>query len=402
MAVDAKLLKQIKHKDATERRKAILALADCRDAGGVKVLEDAAQNDPEPKLREKAARAAQHLQEQVAKAAAHAANPEPVYQGRKEKEIRVSEKQMKRGREYVDEAMSMVVAKDNAKAIKALAKALQTDPSLKNDQYFLSLASNMFDTSNEEAVRRLVSGDERGTYIKAQEQGKVLKRKTEHKSKAQEIGWASAVFDLTIYAVVVGIITFLAPIVFAQLMGRAIDYQNALTPEKYQEETIKLSRQFENVVEDFENQSTLPLVIGGVANGVGSAVSMVVLCFLIHLFASKILGGNGTMPFMMSQLVPFYSLMTPVFFIWSCLLMGMVSIGAGLFGVLCAPIMALASFVVLFKSAGRIGSAYDFGAAKGCMSLAVGILAVALVSGIVSSLIFGTALNNAMVSFGLV
>jgi hypothetical protein len=125
------------------------------------------------------------------------------------------------------------------------------------------------------------------------------------------------------------------------------------------------------------------------------------LCFLIHLFASKILGGNGTLPFMMSQLVPFYSLMTPVFFIWACLLMGMISIGAGMFGVLCAPIMVLAALVVLFKSAGRIGASYDFGAAKGCMSLAVGIFALAVVSTVLSSLIFGTALGNAMASFGL-
>ena len=401
MAVDTKLLKQLKNKDAKERRKAIVALADCRDSVGVTALEDVAQNDSEPKLRELAARAAQHLQEQVSKASDRAANPESVYEG--QREIRVPEKQMARGREYVDQAMSMMVAKDNAKAIKALAKALQTDPSLKNDQYFLSLASGLFNSSNEEAIRRLVSGEERGNFIKAQEQGKVLKRQTDHKSKAQEIGWSSAIFDLTIYAVVVGIITFVAPIVFAQLMGRAIDYQKALTPDKYQAETIKISsQQLEKALKDFQTQSVAPLVIGGVANGVVSALSMVGLCFLIHLFASKLLRGNGTMPFMMSQLVPFYSLMTPVFFIWSCLLVGLISIGAGMFGVLCAPIMVLAGLVVLFKSAGRIGSAYDFGSAKGCMSLTVGIVALAVVSSVVSSLIFGTALNNAMATFGLV
>ncbi|MEO8606898.1 MAG: HEAT repeat domain-containing protein [Chloroflexota bacterium] len=401
MAVDAKLLKQLKNKDAKERRKAIVALADCRDSAAIKALEDAAQNDSEPKLRELASRAAQHLQEQVSKAASRAASPEPVYGG--EKEIHVSEKQMRRGREYVDEAMSMVVAQDSAKAVKALAKALQIDPSLKNDQYFLSLASGQFNTSNEEAVRRLMSGEERGNFIKSQEQGKVLKRKTDHKSKAQEIGWASAAFDLTIYAVVVAIITFLAPIVFSQLMSKAIDYQKALTPEKYQAETVKVSsRQIEKALKDFQTQSPAPLVIGAVVNGVASALSMVILCLLIHVVASKLLGGNGTMPFMMSQLVPFYSLMTPVFFIWLCLLVGTISIGAGMFGVLCAPIMALAALVVVFKSAGRIGTSYDFGSAKGCMSLVAGIIVLGIISSVISSLIFGTALGNAMQSFGLV
>src|SRR6185369_13060683 len=110
--VDAKLLKQLKHNDAKERRKAIVALADCRDSAGVKAPEAAAQNDSEPKLRELAARAAQHLQEQVSKAATRATSPEPVYQGESQQEVHVTEKQMKRGRAYLDEAMSMVVAQD--------------------------------------------------------------------------------------------------------------------------------------------------------------------------------------------------------------------------------------------------------------------------------------------------
>jgi hypothetical protein len=400
MAVDAKLLKQIKHNDPKERRKAIVALADCRDVAAVKPLEEVANNDSDNKLRDLAARAASHLREQVEKAKVRASNPEPVYGG-EQPVIRVSEKQMARAREYVESAMSMIVAKDNAKAVKALAKALEIDPSLQNDQYFLSLASTLFNTSNEEAIKRLRSGEERGNFIKAQEKGKVDKRKTDHKSKATEIGWSSAAFDLGIYAVVVIIITFLAPIVFAQIMGRAVEYQRSLSPDKYKEETIKVSRQVEELVKDLQTQGVGPLAVAAVANGVGSVISMVVLCFLIHLIASKALGGNGTMPFMMSQLVPFYSLMTFVFFVWSLLLMGTVAIGAGLFGMLCAPIMALAAFVVIFKSAGKIGSAYDFGSAKGCISLAVGLIVLSVASSVISSLIFGAALNNAMSTFGL-
>jgi hypothetical protein len=399
MAVDSKLLKQLKHKDPKERRRAIVALADCRDLAGVKPLEEAAKSDDDPKLREIAARAAKHLKEQMQKPVMPVEQQDSAYKG--EQVVQVSEKQKARAREYLDEAMSMVVAKDNAKATKALAKALQTDPAMKEDQYFLSLVSSLFNTSNEEAVKKLMSGDERGQFIKAQQQGKVQKRKDDHVTKAREIGWSSAIFDLTIYAVVVGIITFLAPIVYMQLIGRTIDYQQALSPEKYDEETVKVSRQFESVVADFEEQGVVPLIIAAVINGVGSLVSIVALCFLIHLFASKVLGGNGTMPFMMSQLVPFYSLMTPVFFIWSCVVLGMISIGASLIGLLCVPLMALASFVVIFKSAGHIGTAYDFGAAKGCMSLTVGLIAISVVSGILSSLVFSSALNSAMTTMGM-
>ena len=157
MAVDSKLLKQLKHKDPKERRRAIVALADCRDLAGVKPLEEAAKSDDEPKLREIAARAAKHLKEQMDKPVMPVEKSDEAYKG--EQVVQVSEKQKARAREYLDEAMSMVVAKDNAKATKALAKALQADPAIKDDQYFLSMASSIFNTSNEEAVRKLISGD---------------------------------------------------------------------------------------------------------------------------------------------------------------------------------------------------------------------------------------------------
>ncbi len=125
MAVDARLLKQINHNDPKERRKAIIALADCRDMTGVPPLEKAAKSDDDPKLRELAGKALNHLKEQIEKAAERAANPDtPLY---------VPEKQIERSKAYMTEAMSMVVAKDNAKAAKALAKALEANPNLRQD-----------------------------------------------------------------------------------------------------------------------------------------------------------------------------------------------------------------------------------------------------------------------------
>jgi hypothetical protein len=246
-----------------------------------------------------------------------------------------------------------------------------------------------------------MSGSERGQYIKTQKQNKVQKRKDDHKSKAREIGWASGVFDLTIYAVVIGVITFLAPIVVAQLIERTVTYQQSLSPEKYAEETIKLSDEFEDMAAALQSQSPGTLVIIAIINGVGSAVSILVLCFLIHLLATKLMGGNGTLPFMMSQLVPYYSMLAPVFFVWWCILMGMVSIGAGLFAVLCSPFLGLGSFTILFKSAGRIGKAYDFGLVKGCLSLLAASFALSILGAVISTVILGTAINNVMTTMGL-
>jgi tetratricopeptide (TPR) repeat protein len=394
MAVDIRLLKQLNHSDPKLRRKAIVALADCRDVAGLKPLETTAESDPDPKLRELAVKAASHLKEQVEKALAYAASPEA-------QPIRVSEKQMARSREYMNEAMSMMVAKDNAKAIKALAKALQIDPSLKEDNYFQSLAGNLFNTNPDEAIKKLTSGEARGEHIKAQEQGKIKKRKDDHTAKAREIGWASVAFDLAIYAVVAAVIAFFAPLVYSQLISRTVAYQEALTPAKYAEETVKISPELGQSMAKVQAGGIGPFILPALLNGLASGAFMLALGWLIHQLATRVFKGHGTMPYMMSQLVPFYSLMMPVFFIWSCIVMGMISIGAGLIGLLCLPLMALASIVVFFKSAGRIGDSYDFGAAKGCLSLVIGSVALSLVGGILSAALFGAAINSAMLSLGL-
>lgn len=400
MAVDARLLKQIKHKDPQLRRKAIVALADSRDAASLKPLADIAETDPEPKLRDLATRAAKHLQEQMEKAAAHVAQAASQHK-ESEPEVRVSEKQMARGRAFLDEAMSMLVAKDMAKATKALSRALNADPSLKSDSYFLSLAGNVFNTSGEEAVIKLSSSQERTQFVKAQEQGKVQKRKDDHVAKAREIGWSSVAFDLAIYAVVVGIISFFAPIVYAQLITRTAEYQATLEPVDRQQEIVKIPRDMQRASEQLLEAGAAPLIVPAAINAVASGVSMLGLGFLVHLLATKAFRGKGTLPFMMSQLVPFYSLMTPVFFIWSCLVMGMISVGAGLIGMLCLPLMSLGSFVVFFKSAGKIGSAYDFGSLKGCLSLILASVVLGLVATVLSSLLFGAVLSNALSTMGI-
>jgi hypothetical protein len=137
-------------------------------------------------------------------------------------------------------------------------------------------------------------------------------------------------------------------------------------------------------------------LLGAIGSGIIGVLVMFILGFLVHQLATKLLKGNGTMIFMMSQLVPFYSFMTPVFFIWACILLGMVSVGAGTFSLLCLPIMGLANLVVFFKAAGRIGKAYDFGALKGCLSLVIASFALSLIGGLISSIAFGSALSAAM------
>lgn len=395
MAVDTRILKQIKNTDPQQRRKAIIALADSRDLDALKPLQEIEQGDPEPKLRELATKAQKHLKEQMDKMAAFAANPE-AYRA----EMKVSERDVARAKSYMEEAMSTFLAKDNAKATKALIKALKANPTLKTDSYFLSLVGSITGKADAEGLNVLMDGQARSEFINTAEQGKIQKRKNDHRSKAEEIGWSAVGFDLTVFAMVIAVITFLAPFVFVQLINNAITYQGALTPDKYEEEFIKVPTELSTTTASVEAVGAVGLLVVAVVAGVGSAVSMFLFGLLVHVIATRLLGGNGTLPFMLSQLIPFYSLTTPIFFIWWCVIMVMISIGAGLIGMLCAPIMGLASFVVYFKAAGRIGSAYDFGALKGCLSMTIASFALSLLSSGLSYLLANTILTAAFGAAG--
>jgi hypothetical protein len=386
MAVNQSILKGLKNNDPKARRKAIVDLTNSRDKDAIKMLEDIAQNDSEQKLRELASKAVGHLKEQMERAAA----PRPAASD----EYEVSESDEARARSYMDEAMSVYIAKDNAKATRALIKALKANPNLKSDSYFLSLVGNVFNTSGDVGIEMLRSAEKRGEFIQSAEKERIQRNRDVHYSQAAEIGWSSAVFDLVVYGVVIALLTFLTPYVTIQMMNQTLTYQTALKPEKLKEEPIKIPAKWAKFSADFQKAGPLPLIGAAAGAGVGSAISMLLLAGIIHLVATKVLRGNGTMPFMMSKLVPFYSLMIPVFTIWAYIVMGMIAIGAGLIGLLCVPLMALGSFVVFFKAAGRIGGAYDFGAAKGCISLVMGSFALWLVSSAISYALVGSAFTT--------
>lgn len=385
MAVDSKIIKQLKHNDPQQRRKAIIALADSRDLAALKPLSEIARSDPDEKLRALAERAQKHLQEQAARAEARAANPPPP---------QVSERDAKRAKGYMDEAMSHYINKDNAKAARALTKALQVNPTLKTDSYFQSLVGNITGKHGEEGINLLVNAQSRVEFIQNSERGKLQKRKDDHRAKAGEIGWASAIFDLGVYGMVMLVMSFLTPFVVIQLLTSALAYQSGLSAEDLQAEAVQFSPEFSQMISSAQGVGIVTFLISALVTAVISVLSILVLCGVIHLVARYVLRGSGTLPFMISKLVPWYSFTTPIFFIWSFIALGMLSIGAGIFGVICGGLIPLASLFVMFKGAARIGEAYDFGAAKGCLSQSIALALLGALNFLAGYLLAGQAAVN--------
>lgn len=389
MAVDAKLLKQLKDKDPTVRRKVIVALANYKDdiSGALDVLADVARSDGDEKLRNLATRAQTHLKEQMERQQP-ASTPE-AQPSHDADTVKVSEKDQARGKAATEEALSYYIAKDLSKATLALMKALKANPNLKSDSYFLSLAGDVLNADHDEAIKILQDSSRRGEYVNSSRKTMKQKKKDQHYSKTDELPWSAVWFDLGVFAAVTAVISFLTPLVTAQMITRMIAYQMGLSPEKLAEESVLVSREVSDLVAAI-NTVNLPILLA-VALGTAAAavVSMLVQGGIVHVVATKLLRGVGTMRYTMCQILPFYSMTTGIVFIWWCVAMGIMAAGAGMIGMLCMAPMALVTLFRFLKLAGKVGGAYDFGTGKGCLSIILASIILGLLASLPGAAVYG-------------
>ena len=399
MPVDARTLRLLKSNDPKQRRQAIVALAESRDPNALEHLAAVARADADPKLRDLAVRAQKHLNESLERAALASAgggNSAP------QAASKVSDKDAARARSFVDEAMSMFIANQPAKAAASMLKALRANPNLKHDSYFRSMVGTIFDTTPDEGLAMLMDQERRGQFISTQKQEQAQRKKSEHLSQSRVIGWSAAWFDLAIYGVVAAVITFLTPLVFRQIISQTIAYQTGLTLEQLQQETFAISPDMAQLNLALDNLAIGLFLIAALLNGVFSVVGMLIQGGVIHLAATRLLRGAGTLPFLLTQIVPFYSMMTGAIFVLWCIFMASIAAGAGTIGGICiGPIMILLSLFILFKTAGKIGAAYDFGAAKGCLSLLAAaflLTVIVFAIGLALQSVASSALENLLLS----
>ena len=353
MLVDARTLRLLKSDDPKQRRQAIVALAESRDPNALKHLAIVARTDLNPKLRELAVRAHKHLKETLEFASQVSATPAAV---------RTAETEESQARDYMDEATSMFIANQPAKAIASMLKALRVNPNLKQDSYFRSLAGTIFDTTPDEGLAMLMDQERRGQFISVQKQEQ--RKESDHLPESSRTGWNLAWFDLAIYGIVVVIITFFILLVFSRIVIQS--------PTAYQLDPLFIGL----------------FLIAALLNGVFSVAGMLIQGGVIHLVATRLLQGIGKLPFLLTQIVPFYSMMTgmtsAIFVLWGTLI-AFGSVEAEMAGAICSgPIILLAYLFTLFKTADKIGKAYDFGVGKGCLSLLITSLLISLVTFVIT------------------
>ena len=445
------LIHQLHDPNPEIRRKAIRELGRSKSPAALKPLAAIVQNDPDPELREFARKAGQYIRQQMQRQTRPRIEPfqkaqiedpdmEPYtpsdrYQKLLESERRVVEQRQRelerdspvvqplpveeegsrepegprtasgvllvRGRKYtvtkpdqdrakkfVDAALSLNIDGDNAKAMSSLTQAISLNPNLINDGYFNNVATAVTGLDGDAALQKIVDRNERKRFTESAVREQKDRRVEAHMSEARGATWTDVGFELTIYSLIVIVGPVLAALVLtesAKNLFAAVATASGDLPAEYQDLQAALA--------GFSLDGLLPI---GIVSGLSGVLSLLFQTVLIH-FSAKFLGGTGTWRHLIRVMIGFYNKWLPIVFV-----VLYVTIAFAFFSqfspvVLCLVLVLVGlSLYTSFKTSGKIGEAYDFGAGKGCLTLLIGLLVIGLINagiGLVLGQAFFSAFN---------
>lgn len=390
------IISQLESEDAKQRFAAIKHIARDKDVTMLKTLADLADNDPDEQIRNVAARAVAYIKGE-AKAVAPRTHA-----------VVVSERDETRAKQLVDSALSYQIDGEKERALKELARALDANPNLENDAFFKSVLSETAEVDTEDALALLRDDGQRKQVARGERQRKQQQRATEHEDTVGRSNWSSAGMDLMIYALILVFATMFMPIVAAQAAQSFLNEQDAAWAEYRAEAAAGDPRATRpdpvdpEFVEMAEEISETPMLFGvglGIGSGIYGLVALFITLFFTHLSARFIFGGTATFPHLIYKVVSLYNSRLPIFF--GMIYVGMILtflLGGGIIPMIAGGAVSLFSLFLSIKIIGRVGEAYDFGAAKGCMSMIVGSFVVGIISFIVQTLFFGALFASIMSS----
>lgn len=444
------LIRQLQDPDPETRRNAIRALGRSKNPAALKPLAAIVQSDPDPELREYARKAGQYIRQQTQrqtrpriepfeKAEAHVEpdadelSPMQRYQKLLESERQVIEQRQReqerenttirplheddvasteppgprtasgvllvrgrqynvtkidqdRAKQYVDAALSLNIGGDNARAMKSLTDAISLNPNLINDSYFNNIATVVTGLDGDAALQMIVDRNERKRFTDSAVRERKDRRVEEHMSEARQATWTDVTFELVVYSLIVIIGPVLAVLVTSESAKSLVANFDQISSE--------LPEQLQGAQAVFTNMSLGGLLPIGIVSGISGVLSLLLQTVLIH-FSATWLGGTGTWRHLIRVLIGFYNKWLPVLFFILYITIAFAFISAFSPVILCLVLVLVGlSLYVSFKTSGKIGEAYDFGAGKGCLALVISFLVIGLINAVIGFLL-GQALGAA-------
>jgi tetratricopeptide (TPR) repeat protein len=379
----------LNHSDAKIRFAAVKKIARDKDVTALKKLGELAANDPDEQVREVAAKAIQYIK------ADSRADAEAKLEART-REPEISTKDQVRAKNYLDAAIGYYINGERDKALKELSKALAVNPKLERDPFFRNTLDDVTGTSGEEALSMVRSSDKLKSVAVTERQLKQEKRQEEHQKDVQRSRWSSVLMDLAIYTFLTIVLTALGLGLIGQSAQGYINNQIYLQ-QAYEagdrDNPPEIDPAFMEYAQQVSLLFTIPLsVTTGVIAGVTSVVSLLINLLFTHLAAKFIFRGQATFPHLIYKVVSLYNTRLPILYImlFVTIVLGF-AMGGGIILVIGGGILSLYSLILFLNTIGRIGEAYDFGTAKGCLSLIVGSLILSVI-GFIAQMLFLTSL----------
>ncbi len=417
MPVDPRLVELIKHPDPAKRKAAVQALAKTKDLDALGALETAADYDKDPEIRALAEKAIQYVQRnnntdrtaeppQVTEqrpAITHAP-PTPIVEDKPAPAFELSPlvtltpQQERMAHNALSDAIEMHTRGMMDRSAKALVQAFKINPNFDRDAYARSAVTTITGLPADEAIMAIRSGQILTQY-KPTKNPKRIDGKTgsgkrgyeadttpDEKKPEKPVGFGTALVDTLIYAALatimsIGLNFFLVNVVFSLMPP---DIRASINPDT--------GLTYQQTIDQLSIVLTDSLLVTAVSAFLSTLISSLIYTGIIHM-AAKIMGGDGTYSMMLHRLAYFYLLITFLSVsgvaLILYLLFNSLSDPANLqnaptyFTIFQIGAIALGIYS-LWGLAARIGKNYDFGAARGCVTIILStILLIVLSCGLI-------------------
>ncbi len=306
--MDRQLLKLLDSPIPADRKKAVKAMAQSGDVEYIPYLAALFKTEDDDDIKELTAKAGRYLKKQAitdiqeARATSEEeAIPEPV-------RVEVSAGNQKRASEMLDRALGLSTAHEDQAAEELVRKAYQIDPNIRLDNYKRGIVSQVLGVSVENVFTLLDTGG-----------NSKEKNKRKNSDLPNDVTWGTAITDLVIYGLVTGATIIVAFIIAIQL-GRPL--VTAAFESEMENSSSSMYGEYEtafsttaspiDMVNSLMNVGIGLAIAYGVFVAIFSVISALISCGAIHIAATMMLGGVGTLRGLIHKLVPFYTVVTVV------------------------------------------------------------------------------------------
>ncbi len=422
-------LKKLRSKDPAERKDGIRSAAKSLNRGVLHQLAIMAGDDPDPDIRKLAQQAGVYIRQKTGDIDPA---PTPEKTTKSNRRAVVDEANAQKARQYLQYASSQLDG-DKTKAMKALVKALELDPNLRDDSFYISLSESLTQLEGDEAIKALKDESRIERTVQKEVQLKLDKELKAHREEINSATGRDVFFDMglfTMVSMVIGVVLLFLSVYQGGQYRSNLEANTQLLAQAFAEDgtpriiwkdgTVGNNLSFNLVRDDvsavyasipqappaplpaktdilkpteFFEETVMPywadlgfgiVMIRGLGLGIIALISTLLFIGVVHLFAQTFFGGDGRFAYTAHRL---YTLFTGRAILFA--IIGFVGIILYFSGggnetnvTIFAVILGIFAFFTVLTSASTVKKAYRFGIFSALIVVIIGLVSAFVLGGL--------------------